>query len=117
MTRTFSLVAAMMLAGCGITAGNITEDNYVEKSAELFCKQTERCNLGYFESEWDDIDDCIDDVIDDSEDAIEEAMDNCDFNEEAAQDCADSYAAASCEEVYDGDIDDCDAEDIFEDCD
>jgi len=96
----------LLLCGC---IGNVTEDNYVQKYSPEYCQKTRRCNLGYFESEWSDMNDCIDEVIDDMEDLIDKKDDdNCDFEDDNALKCLETLGAADCEDYFDGDA--------FEDC-
>lgn len=111
-----SLLSAFALSTLGacVSVGNVTEDNFAEKSAQLGCKMLEKCNRGYFESEYSDQADCIDELEEDTEDMMDAADDaDCDFEEDEAQKCLDTFAASTCEEYYEGDAwDDC--EDIFD---
>lgn len=108
---------AFCLTGCSLFGvGNVTEDNWSETYAEVYCKQLETCNLGLFESEYSDMADCMDEVgdaLDDVDDAANDA--DCDFDEEEAQQCVDAIHESDCEDFYEGDyLSDC--EDVY-DCD
>ena len=114
MHRTASL-ALLFATGC-FGVGEVDEDNWTEKYANVYCKQTETCARGLYESEFSDREDCIDEVQDQLEEQ-EEVYDelNCDFDEAEAQECLESFNSADCESVYEGDfVDDCDK--VF-DCD
>ena len=113
MTFPRILPALLMLAACN-SVGKVDEDNYAEKSAEVYCRQIEKCSRGFFESEYSDYADCVDEATNDFEDTMEAADDaNCDFDEDEAQACLDTFASSTCEDVYEGDAyDDC--EDVFD---
>lgn len=115
MTRTAPLFLSLLLTGC-FGVGEVTESNWTEKFSDVYCNQLEKCSRGFFESEYSDMADCLDEVQDDAEDQADNLDDlGCDFDEEEAQQCLDSFHKASCEDVYEADyLDDC--EDVF-DCD
>ena len=90
---------ALILAGCSV--GNITEDNYAEKAADIACRTLAKCERGYYESEYSDMADCRDEIQDDLEDLGEDLDDaGCDFDEGEAQECLDTLNTLTCEEYY-----------------
>lgn len=103
-------LAAVVLAGCSLLSGPVTEDNYFEQAAIQSCKLYKDCYAAYFYSEYDDIDDCVDGTLDAGEDYQDFVEDECDFDEDNAADCLAEYKGMSCEDVYD------DYEDIYDAC-
>jgi len=102
-----------LLTGC---AGEVDEKTYAERYSPEFCSKTRRCNLGMFESEWSDMNDCIDEVSEDIEDLIDDMDDaDCDFDDNDAQDCLDTFAASDCEDYHEGDaFEDCGVNDVWD---
>lgn len=113
MPHRISLVAVLLATGC-FGVGDVNEDNWTEKYASVYCKQTQTCARGFYESEYSDREDCLDDVQDELDDQADVFDDlNCDFDEAEAQECLESFNSADCESIYEGDfVDDC--EDIFD---
>jgi hypothetical protein len=100
------VLAICLLSGC---LGQVNEDNYAQKYSGEYCQKTRHCNLGLFESEWSDMNDCLEDVDDDIEDLIDDMDDaDCDFDDDDAQECLETFVAADCEDYHEGDA--------FEDC-
>ncbi len=115
MLNRATVLASLLATGC-FGVGEVSEDNWTEKYADVYCKQTQTCARGLYESEYSDREDCLDevqDLLDEQAEVFEEL--NCDFDEAEAQECLESFHSADCESVYEGDFaDDCDK--VF-DCD
>ena len=104
----------LLLTSCLV--GNIDEDSLPAQYAGPICKNLQRCERGYFESEYSDMADCRDEVADNLEDLVDYADDqDCDFDEDEAKECLQSINSVSCEDWYEGDASD-DCEDVFEGC-
>ena len=107
--------AFALLSGCS-SVGTVSENNFAEKYADVFCRQAQKCSRGYYEAEFSDMEDCIGEIEEAAEDTMDIADEaGCDFDDGEAKEFLDALNAASCEEVYDGDAYE-DAEKVF-DCD
>lgn len=107
--------AFALLSGCA-SVGTVSEDNFAEKYADVFCRQAQKCSRGYYESEFSDMEDCVGEIEEAAEDAMDVADEaGCDFDDGEAKEFLDALNAATCEEVYEGDAYD-DADKVF-DCD
>ena len=89
-------VIPLVLLGCG---GIEAQSDYELARAEAECRQLERCELGYFEDEFRDMEDCVKD----REDRFQEADDNlddadCTYDPDQAAFCVDRVQAMDCEE-------------------
>lgn len=109
------LTVTLTLAGC---IGQVDEDNYAQKYSPVYCQHTKQCNRGLYESEWTDLNDCVDTVTDDIEDLIDDMDDRgCDFDDDDARECIETFAQSDCEDYYEGDaFEDCGVNQIW-DCD
>lgn len=86
----------LLLLGCG---GIEEQGDYELARAEAECRQLERCELGYFESEFRDMEDCVDDREDRFHDADNELDDaDCIYDPDQAAFCVDRIEAMGCED-------------------
>jgi hypothetical protein len=115
MFRSPLVFAFALLSGCA-SVGTVSEDNFAEKYADVFCRQAQKCSRGYYESEFSDMEDCIGEIEEAAEDTMDIADEaGCDFDDGEAKEFLDTLNAASCEEFYEGDAYE-DSDKVF-DCD
>lgn len=90
----------LLVAACG----SIEERaDYVDRRAAAECGQIERCELGFFESEYRDRDDCIDErskQLDEASDALNDQ--DCTYVPEQAGACVSRIRSFDCEEWAEG---------------
>ncbi|MEQ1566519.1 MAG: hypothetical protein ABMA64_12830 [Myxococcota bacterium] len=98
MTRLWWSVA--LAGGCGIAS----EDDYATALANNICKQTERCTLGFFESEYTSFDDCVGEQKDEIDPELELYQDlDCEYVPSEARECVNRIGGLSCEDWFEGD--------------
>lgn len=100
MTPRPAALWALWVVGCG---GIAERADYHEARGRAECSRIERCELGYFESEYSSFDDCVGERTD----AIEEASDflddaDCAYVPEEAGACVRRIRAMSCEDWAEG---------------
>lgn len=106
-------VLMTFLSGCSLLSGTpLDQDSYFDELAETTCKVNKDCFKAYYESEWDDLEECVDDHVDLLDDA-KDYYEDCDFDEDQAKACLDAMRGAECGEF----LDEGDAEDIADECD
>ena len=86
----------VLLTACGPIDD---EDDYAESRAAVECAQVERCELGYFESEYRDRDDCVDERAEKIQEANDAQDDRgCSYVPEQAGHCVRRIRSFDCEE-------------------
>lgn len=98
MSRTWVLA---LLGGCGSVS---VPAEYADALANAQCANFERCELGFFESEFSSQEDCVREIsndIDDASDALDDI--DCDFDANEANRCISRVSNLSCEEWVEGD--------------
>ncbi len=76
---TATSVLALSIAGCGGKKEEDDEDKVPEKREALgdFCSATQECVPSEFDSEYEDVDDCVEDSSMNYEDVVEEQGEEC----------------------------------------
>ncbi|MFZ5476296.1 MAG: hypothetical protein ACOZNI_05920 [Myxococcota bacterium] len=98
------LVSLLALAACGPS-----REAFQEQSVEISCQRTEECAPDEFAMLFDDVDECVAFVqLLDQDDCY----DDCDYSSATAAKCMSALEDASCDEVMEGEFDDC--EDVYE---
>ncbi len=98
-----ALLPALLLVACG---GAVTQEDFAAQYAPLWCDQQRTCALGAYESEFRDKDDCETTVLEDKE-TESEANDaaGCAFDADEAEACLAAIREATCEDWYEGEVD------------
>lgn len=96
--RWFAL--ALLCVGCG----KIENDrDYADARARAECKRLSRCDRGYFEDEFRDLDDCTGELADIHEEENDAFDDNdCDYVPEEAAACVNRIGGMSCRDWGEG---------------
>lgn len=84
----------LVFLACG---GIEDQGDYEHARADAECRELERCELGFFESEYRDLEDCIDDReehIGDADDELDDA--DCLYDPEQAAFCVQKVQSMSC---------------------
>lgn len=104
------LVALLGSAGC------VTQDNYLERTATVFCDRLYECDKSAFEANYSDKKDCVEGLVDDYEKADVCQAEECVWDGQAARSCLSDQADASCDDWASLDWGlDCD--EVYTDCD
>lgn len=87
-----------------LVAGCVTEGNVVEKSGAARCRRDRECNQADFESNYDDLEDCVVQYVDALDDWQACAIaSGCVFDAEEADGCLEAVHQETCEEFNAGD--------------
>ena len=94
--------ASLLLCAC---AGSYaTASDYGEARATAECGRIQRCDLGFYDSEYSSQEDCVDergDEIEEQNDQLDEA--DCRFSSEQAGACVSRIRGMSCEDWAEND--------------
>ena len=96
--RTSVFLATVALGGCG----DMALSDYREARASAECKRSSVCALGFFESEYVDLEDCVDEVSDSLKALEDSIFDSCDYDGMEASRCVSRIRSLSCEDYVEG---------------
>jgi hypothetical protein len=90
-------IVLVLSAGC-----SVDKEAFPKQAAKIACGQFEKCNLGYFESVYGDMQTCKTDMATFSEDLIYfmESGLACEYDAKEAGICLRDLSDMSCEELY-----------------
>lgn len=100
MSRMWLTAPLWALWGCGSIS---SPTDYADARAQASCDKLQRCELGFFDSEYSGIDDCVRELsneLDDDADALDEL--DCKFDKEEANRCVSRISSLTCEEWSEG---------------
>ena len=92
--RASIMVLVVGLIGCG----GLSHRDYLEARSTVECKKIRTCQLGYYESEYRDFEDCVDDRQDDQDDIDDTVYDGCDYDDIEARACVSRINSMGCED-------------------
>lgn len=84
--------------GLWLGSGCVSQDNYLEKTATVFCDRLYECDKSSFEANYSDKKDCVASLVDDYEKADSCQAEECVWDGKAAKSCLSDQADASCDD-------------------
>jgi hypothetical protein len=89
-----ALAASLATPACGTSEKSFPKDFSTE-----VCKKLDECSKGQFDSEWDNVGECVDDYVD----YLEDDYEDCDFDQDQGAECLQSMRQSDCDDFVEGD--------------
>jgi len=90
-----AIITTILISGCGIFAGEPTEESWPEDYAQVYCSYALSCETSQFWYRYDGSEDCRYEISEN----VEDAMSWCAFSLDDAIVCMDMLAHDSCKEL------------------